>query len=182
MGLVKCKKCKKKISEVAKTCPNCGCKIKKENRLEIYRIINDKSNRKLLYAGLSVFIIFLTALVVSLISNLGTNTLEEEYYYKEEDVSYYIKIKDDNLCEYNDSLRGNLNCSYEVTRYEEEYPIEFKLILSLKDDSEVYTYYNCTRSTLNSNSIKGTYRNLYCENEKIEYDNYLVLSTKGSKE
>lgn len=190
MALIKCSKCKKKVSENANICPNCGFELKKEKRKlfknKIYNNINKYLNKipKKIFLIISIFILsIIFGLVLSIIIKLFRSDIyHEKYYYSDDDILYTLVIQKNNKCEYEDSLRGKLNCNYEVVTYDKDEILEFKLIVSLKDDEEIYTYYNCIRQVDKESEIKGKYNLIRCENNNLNMDEILLFSTRGSKE
>ncbi|OOF43579.1 MULTISPECIES: zinc ribbon domain-containing protein [Rodentibacter] len=71
MALTRCPECRKKISESAKICPNCGFSFKQEN-LEIYKqkleerhLQNTEINRKSTKLHLIWFCIFALFLIIA---------------------------------------------------------------------------------------------------------------------
>ncbi len=179
MALIKCKKCKKKISENASICPNCGYEIKKEQRKKYIEKLINKINKPIFFYILYILMGLLLGLLIAiLINKIKSDNYSEEYFYESDEISYYLKLNKDNLCEYKDTLRDKLTCNYEITRINNKDVEEFKLILSLKDDDEVYTYYNCTRNSHLNNKEKGNYKSIYCENNTVEYDDKFTVYTK----
>ncbi|HHF7318798.1 zinc ribbon domain-containing protein [Haemophilus influenzae] len=71
MSLTRCPKCRKKISENAENCPNCGFSFKQKNleiykqRLEARRLHNEEVNRKSTKLHIIWFCIFAIFIAVT---------------------------------------------------------------------------------------------------------------------
>lgn len=69
MALITCPECKKEISDTAKTCPNCGYKIKKTEKWK-------KIGRNLLKSGIIIEVLLIIYSGVT-----ESNRLQERAYY-----------------------------------------------------------------------------------------------------
>ena len=128
----------------------------------------------LIFIGSIIFGIILG----KIINNYKLNHFDEEYFFKDSENNYYLRLKEDSKCEFKDSLRDNLNCNYEVVREDDNVLVEFKLILDSKDDQEVYTYYNCYRQVDKSSETRGSYNLVHCSNDTVNYEDEFTLYTK----
>ena len=95
MALIKCSECGKKISDKAKSCPNCGCPIIKEKKRKKSK---SKSKRRNLYFLITICIIVFGITLFLILKN-NKNIYIGKWNYYENDTNlginaYYIINKD----------------------------------------------------------------------------------------
>ena len=74
MALIKCSECGKEISDKAKTCPNCGCPVnknqskaraKKNNYFKLYiNSLKNKNKKTIIFTSLTILIIIILSCIV----------------------------------------------------------------------------------------------------------------------
>lgn len=85
MALIKCVECKKKISEGADICPNCGNKLTKEDRIIGFQLLKKEEKRgKNIFISLIFGIILVLFFVMLLLYCNKKNTAQEETVYNEQ--------------------------------------------------------------------------------------------------
>lgn len=87
MAIIKCSNCEKELNSDAKFCPNCGCKIKKDNNvLDIIFII-----LLIIYSIFAIYALYQNISGFLEFSNLYSYTITiADYMYYADNIIYYI--------------------------------------------------------------------------------------------
>lgn len=150
MALIKCNECGKEISDKAKTCPNCGCPVnknqskasaKKNNYFKLYiNSLKNKNKKTIIFTSLTILIIIILSCIVFF--------KETTLYRFSNDYEIYenITLKSFGKCHYFYSNFGDksgskidYNCSYKKNGTSYTITISGKVLYCNKQDEK----YNC---------------------------------------